>query len=144
MLWMKTEKFTRETHGCPLIARTLSCSRSSVRSVPPGKSNIICQAAMSSGPIRPGQSCGVSANWKSTPLLSVCSVNSYSTLHTFSALAPVSSLMVDHITKRRGPESYPRNQVESSYAVHTLTDFGRHSVWHGSGAGGLGVLVKSG
>ena len=51
-----------------------------------------------------------------------CSVNS-STLHTFSALAPESSLMFDHITRRLGPESYHRKQLASSSAVHTFTHF---------------------
>ena len=50
-------------------------------------------------------------------------MNSYSTLHTFSAFAPESSLMFDHVTRRLGPEPNPRKQVESSSAVYTLTTY---------------------
>ena len=70
------------------------------------------------------------------------SLNSYSTLHTFSALAPTSSLMLDHIRRRLGPESNLGKQFESSCAVDTLMHFRRHSILHAGGAGGL--LVKSG
>ena len=58
------------------------------------------------------------------------SVNSCSTLHTFSAREPESSLMFGHITRRLGPESNHRKQIASSSAVDTLTGFSRHSVLH--------------
>ena len=51
--------------------------------------------------------------------------------------------MLDHITRRLGLESKCRAQVESSCAVYTLTHVSRHSVWHGSGARYLGLLMKS-
>ena len=47
-----------------------------------------------------------------------CSVNSYNTLHTFSAFAPVSSHIVDHITGRVNPVSSDRKQVESLCNIH--------------------------
>ena len=55
-------------------------------------------------------------------------MNSCSALHTISALAPVSSHVVDHITGRLGPESNHRKQVASPSAVYTLTHVSRHSV----------------
>ena len=52
-----------------------------------------------------------------------CSVNSYSTQHAFSALAPVISHMVGLIARRLGPESNSRKQIESSCAVYTVPFF---------------------
>ena len=73
-----------------------------------------------------------------------CGVNSYNTLHTFSALAPKSSHTIDqHITRRLGSESDPRKQDESSCAAYTLTHFSRQSVLHGSAASYPGLLEKS-
>ena len=56
------------------------------------------------------------------------SMNSYSTLPTFPARAPESSLLFDHITRRLAPESNHRKQFASSSAVHTWIHFSRHSV----------------
>ena len=62
-----------------------------------------------------------------------CSVNSHSTQHAFSALAPGTSHMVGHIARRLGPESSSRKQIESSCAVYTVPFF-----LSTSASGGLG------
>ena len=57
--------------------------------------------------------------------MSECSANLNCVLHAFSAFALESSLTLDHITTRHGPESNHIKQLASSSAVHTLTRFGR-------------------
>ena len=54
---VQTGKSTRDTHGCPLVART------NVRVFPPGK----IQAAMSLGPVTPGPSCGIFCKFSTNP-----------------------------------------------------------------------------
>ena len=63
-----------------------------------------------------------------------CSVTSYSTLHRFSALAQESSFMLDRITRRLGPESEHRKQLESSGCTLSKSP--------GENAGGIGTILE--
>ena len=61
MLAFKCRTSMSVPHGCPHFARTISLSRSRIRYFLCGKSDICPQAVMSSRPISPGQSSGISA-----------------------------------------------------------------------------------